>query len=303
MQIPLFQDQKAHKKIAEDSVNFGPSFKLNGITTIPTAGETRDTALIILNSGRMHRVGTSRVSVTLARQAAKQGFVSLRFDHSGIGDSEPRKVRVTDETRILEEIDVALEFAQRAFGTSRFVLFGLCSGAQYSFRYAINEPRVRGLIGIDNWVYATTGFYLRHYAPRLLRPGPWLRFFLRPLQRIGNMVNKKETEKERSIWPERPPRESIAAGYQELVDNDVRLHYIYTGSGGYYNYIGQMQDMFPNVDFRDLLTVDYLPRASHLMREPREQDYIIASVIRWLVTGSVAFHSAMVCDPMLEDHS
>ena len=125
-------------------------YALNGIICHGDDGGRGGPALIILNSGLMHRVGTCRTSVVLARKAADLGILSLRFDHSGIGDSSPRQVLASDEERMLEEINAAQDFVQATYGISQFVLYGLCSGAQYSFKHAQTDNRVIGLVGIDS---------------------------------------------------------------------------------------------------------------------------------------------------------
>lgn len=278
-------DPNRQEKFVETAVNFGKGFSLNGIVCKPVADNNNTSALLILNSGRMHRVGAGRFSVSLARKAAQSGFLSLRFDQSGIGDSAPREVSVTDEARTLEEISAALDFIEERFNISRFTLYGLCSGAQYSFLYSVNDDRVTGLVGIDNWVYPTTGYYLRHYGPRLFKFGPWIRAIKKLIRKIWGTVDDTDTKQiELSIWQPKPPRQFMERGFQAIVNNGVRLHYIYTGSE-LYNYSGQMVDMFSKVNFGNALTVHYFPRASHTLQEPRLQQQVIGNIVSWMCRG------------------
>jgi len=284
--MPQTPDPNRQEKFVEKAVNFGKGFSLSGIVCQPVANNNKTSALVILNSGRMHRVGAGRFSVSLARKAAQSGFLSLRFDQSGIGDSVPREVSVSDEARILEEISAALDFIEERFNVSRFTLYGLCSGAQYSFLYSVNDDRITGLVGIDNWVYPTAGFYLRHYGPRLFKPGPWIRSFKKSVRKIWGTVDDTDTKKqiELSIWQPKPPRHFMESGFQALVNNGVRLHYIYTGSE-LYNYSGQMVDMFSKVSFGNALTVYYFPRATHTLQEPRLQQQVLRNIVSWMSQG------------------
>ena len=43
-----------------------------------------------------------------------------------------------------------------------------------------------------------------------------------------------------------------------------------------------MIDMYPNVDFGARLTIDYLPHASHVLKEPSTQHQVISSILNWL---------------------
>ena len=75
----------------EEAVVFGKVENLVGIVSEPTDGEANgnEPAFVLLNAGLVHRVGPNRFYVTLARELAKAGHVTLRFDYSGVGDSDP----------------------------------------------------------------------------------------------------------------------------------------------------------------------------------------------------------------------
>src|SRR5208337_1020254 len=65
---------------------------LVGIVTQPVDYEPEDRPVfVILNTGIIHRVGHHRMYVSLARALARLGYQVLRFDLSGIGDSESRE--------------------------------------------------------------------------------------------------------------------------------------------------------------------------------------------------------------------
>src|SRR5438045_1954876 len=76
----------------EEAVLFGEFRSLVGIVTEPTTQHPHlaRQAVILLNPGIVHRVGPGRIYVKIARALAKMGFVILRFDLSGIGDSAVR---------------------------------------------------------------------------------------------------------------------------------------------------------------------------------------------------------------------
>ena len=71
----------------EHAIVFGREATSVGIVTEPAAKHTSPSlpAVVILNSGVIHRVGPNRIYVALARDLAALGFPVLRFDLSGIG--------------------------------------------------------------------------------------------------------------------------------------------------------------------------------------------------------------------------
>ena len=76
----------------ERVITIGQPKPLFGILCEPENYANKKIAVILLNSGVMHRVGSSRISVKIAREISeKNGLASLRFDFSGVGDSPPRR--------------------------------------------------------------------------------------------------------------------------------------------------------------------------------------------------------------------
>ena len=73
----------------ETILEFGPHRRLVGVLTRPESAERAggDVAVVITNSGIIHRVGANRVHVRLARALAAAGVPCLRYDLPGIGDS------------------------------------------------------------------------------------------------------------------------------------------------------------------------------------------------------------------------
>ena len=74
------------------------------------------------------------------------GFVVLRFDHSGVGDSNVREDKLPFEASAISETQEAINCLSRLRDSKRFVLFGLCSGTLTSFRTASGDPRVVGAV-------------------------------------------------------------------------------------------------------------------------------------------------------------
>jgi len=133
----------------EEAIHFGGSKSLVGIVTDPVETGTSRPAVILLNSGIIHRVGPNRLYVTLARRLAHAGFVTLRYDHSGIGDSVIRRDNVPFERSSVLETQEAMEYLASTRGIDRFLLAGICTGAVVAYHTARADRRVLGVVLIN----------------------------------------------------------------------------------------------------------------------------------------------------------
>jgi pimeloyl-ACP methyl ester carboxylesterase len=128
----------------------------------------RETALVFLNTGSNHHIGTSRMTVTMARRLARMGFASLRLDISGIGDSDagPSADPTVDVSSALDGL--------RDRGYQSFILIGLCSGAKLALETTLRDDRVVGQILLNLQGYwkapdATTRYVSRRAYFRMAR--------------------------------------------------------------------------------------------------------------------------------------
>jgi pimeloyl-ACP methyl ester carboxylesterase len=135
----------------EEAVLFGETKSLVGILTDPPMrnGNHPNPAVILLNPGIVHRVAPGRIYVRMARALAAMGFVVLRFDFSGIGDSAVRYDNLPFDKSAVRETQDAMHFLEATRGVGRFILLGGCSGARISLHTACRDPRVVGAFLIN----------------------------------------------------------------------------------------------------------------------------------------------------------
>src|ERR1700761_3289628 len=100
------------QKFSEQVVRLGKHRSLVGIMARTAVPGERIT-VVILNTGIAHRVGHHRMFVTLARLLAREGFSVLRFDFSGIGDSEPRLDNLPPLASSLADLHEVLDWLER----------------------------------------------------------------------------------------------------------------------------------------------------------------------------------------------
>ncbi|MBN1864205.1 MAG: alpha/beta fold hydrolase [Victivallales bacterium] len=108
--------------------------------------ERRSTlALVFLHGWGSYRIGPHRIFVDMARAFAGNGFVSLRFDFRGRGESEGESDKIT-LLDMITDAHKAVEEATRIPGIDGAVLVGLCSGAEVAAGVAATNPKVRAAI-------------------------------------------------------------------------------------------------------------------------------------------------------------
>lgn len=281
---------------AERVLRFGSDNGLVGILTEArgkaAAADTDRPAVIFLNSGILHRVGACRWHVQLARALSAAGFHCLRFDYSGIGDSEQRRDALPFEESAVLETQEAMNRLERLTGTKRFVLTGLCSGADMAHATALRDERVVGLHLLDAWSYRTPAFYWHHYAPRLLNASIWanavrvrvatLREAFRPNPAAAEVSEGPDALYELPTYTRVfPPRDRVASELQVLVSRGVQLRLVWTSGIPDHNHQGQYASHFRDVQFGDALEEDHLPQADHILTGLEDQAIVTQRALDW----------------------
>jgi alpha-beta hydrolase superfamily lysophospholipase len=136
----------------ERPVFFGADALLFGIVTQPPANEIRRRAVILLNAGADHHIGASRLYVSMARRWAQHGYVVLRMDLGGVGDSGTRPGHTDDDVfpqEAVDDIRAAIEFLRNSYGVRDVTLAGLCSGAYHALRAAVAGLSVNRILMVN----------------------------------------------------------------------------------------------------------------------------------------------------------
>ncbi len=259
-----------------------------GILTQPAAGEVRPDApaVLILNSGIIHHIGANRLYVEIARALAERGFSSLRFDFSGVGDSEPRRDALPFEESAVVEAREAMDYMADVTGARTFVLLGLCSGADMAYYTALEDERVVGLAQLDAFVYRTRRWYVKCYGPKLLDLGAWVnavRCRVQPL--LGKVTGAEEDGvSEVFVAPEYrrvfPPKETIETGMRRLADRGMEFFFTFTGDEQNILYRDQYEEAM-DVEFGDRIEVRYMPESDHTFTGLVHQRSVVRDITAW----------------------
>lgn len=144
--------------VVEEAVWFG-DHGLSGIISEPAGSPASNTALLLLNSGRERRIGTSRMWVRLGRAWAAEGFRVLRMDIAGLGDSPVRPGGRADAAYSDDaprDIADAVAFLL-ARGAASVIPMGLCSGGYWAVGAAASDLPLKSVCAVNPQLYWRPG--------------------------------------------------------------------------------------------------------------------------------------------------
>jgi pimeloyl-ACP methyl ester carboxylesterase len=282
-------------RIHHQAVMIGRRKTLVGIITQPAEYEPEDRPVfVILNSGIIHRVGHHRMYVTLARVLADAGYQVLRFDLSGIGDSESRGDGMSPLEGVLADVREVVDWLVATRRTRRIILVGLCSGADHSLVYGISDPRVCGLVLLDPSIPPTRGYYLRHYLRHLMRPQSWINLATRGLawkgpRRFFGVARDDVWDLHRRNLSDPATWTFLQNAYQRSMDLGMQCLAVFTsGATHQHNYRRQILDAFPTVPFAGRLRLEYFAACDHVFTSENDRKRLFGIVMEWAQTTNFA---------------
>ncbi|MFN7008893.1 MAG: alpha/beta hydrolase [Allorhizobium sp.] len=135
-------------------VTFGDGGRLYGMVCEPL-GSRNGATVLILGTAYDRHAGWGRSSALMARDLARAGIASLRFDAANIADSPPvpgLPEQVLYQDSQVDDVRAALDFLARR-GLAPVVLAGRCSGGYLTFRSAVADQRVCGAVAVNPFVF------------------------------------------------------------------------------------------------------------------------------------------------------
>lgn len=282
----------------ERALRFGASGSLVGVLTDPPEGVGRrdGPGIILLGAGIVHRVGPHRLYVKIARQLAQMGFVVLRFDFSGIGDSSARSDALPMEKSAIIETREAMDYLSNIRNIDRFVLVAICSGAGFSFQTARTDPRVVGvsLLNAAGHRWGTSNELARtmvHHYWRMLwsqsfRGKNWRKLATLRFDRTG--VARAAGQYLRTLLAgagaeSSQEREPLVAAFHDLLERGVRLQVVYSeGDEGWDYYQVFLRKHLLTLESHPDFSLRLIAGANHTFTLLSHQAEIIRLLRAWL---------------------
>lgn len=271
----------------EQAFRFGRARHLVGIVGTPDIGRG-GVGVILLNAGLVHRVGPFRLHVELARRLNACGYPTLRFDLSTIGDSGASGQSQSRTQQVRADVDDAMALLREHAGCRRFVLVGLCSGAENAHTVARaddSHEKLLGAVFLDGFAYRTLGFRLRHYLPRLLDMRRWSRWLVRKA--------KQAAAGEASAFSVAPlPQAVVRADLEGMVARGLKLCLVYSGGiNMYFNHRRQFRECFGAVMADPAVTAHYASQTDHTYALGCDRRWLVGQVEAWLRRNFPTVHA------------
>jgi dienelactone hydrolase len=275
----------------DDAVRFGKKSPLVGVISTPqtTGTGNRLPAVILLNAGLVHRVGPNRLYVKIARSLASAGFLVLRFDFSGVGDSEVSRDDLPFHQGAVIEAKEAMDFLHTRHGVEKFLLVGICSGARVSYLTARDDSRVVGAAVINPLFGGGPAGQRKvnadyYWRVALFSPESWLKAITGRV-RYRTLIKTLGSQFKKSLARgHKPPAEKggHAEGLYQLSERGIHLLLVCSGGDPAANDLreaagGKLHDLVAS----GKLTLMDMPEAGHLFTLVSNQERLIETVRNW----------------------
>jgi hypothetical protein len=262
--------------MSEQAFRFGRARHLIGIAGRPDSAPNA-IGILVLNSGLVHRVGPFRLAVDMTRRLNALGYPTLRFDFSTVGDSGASGESQSRQQQIRADADDAMELLRRHAGCTRFVLIGLCSGAQNAHAVACVDDKIAGAVFMDGYAYRTMGFRIRHYLPRVFNPMRWWR-------RLTRSRAASEGAASEPVFRVAPlPQAVVRVDFAGMISRGIKLCLIYSGGiNTYFNHVRQFRECFGRVMTHPAVSASYLEEMDHTFVLVEDRKRLLEHIEEWL---------------------
>lgn len=279
----------------ESAITFG-SQSLIGVLCEPETAN--GAAVIFVNAGSTHRCGPNRVYTILARHLASWGYTSLRFDIAGIGDSPAAVGLGKFRDYAARQVQEAMDYLGQTKYFERFVIFGLCGGADIAFDAGAIDERVKGLILIngafvdgdvfaDLYHKANSKTINRFYASRWFSPRRWWRLITFQSKFWNRFFHHGKTSTSPQLACGQPTVEMASTDSRQkwmtLAQRNVDILLIYSEGSVFWDlYKAANRDYLKTNYPANCLTVAFHKNTDHTYTLLSAQDRLINQIKTWL---------------------
>lgn len=265
----------------EQAFRFGRARHLVGIAGVPD-DTSATVGVIVLNAGLVHRIGPFRLHVEMTRRLNASGYPTLRFDLSTLGDSGSSGESQTKVQQVNADVDDAMRLLGQQAGCSRFVLIGLCSGAQNAHSVACSDNKVVGAVFLDGYAYRTFGYRIRHYIPRLFDGERWRRALTR--SRNQQAAATRSPEPVFAVAPS--PQAVVRTDLAGMIERGMRLSLIYSGGiSNYFNHSRQFRECFGSVVSHPYVSTSFLRESDHTYILTGDRHRLLDNIEHWIASN------------------
>ncbi|MGZ5152639.1 MAG: hypothetical protein ACXWIM_01310 [Burkholderiales bacterium] len=276
--------------MTEEPLQFGEGGRLFGILSLPSVPLRTSQELpvfVFLTAGLTHRVGPHRLHVGLCRELARLGFISMRVDLAGTGDTPPRAALTIQQSVAADFADILSLLGSRFVG-SPIVLGGLCSGADNAMILSVNEPRVVGMVLLDPICFPDEGlwgFRTRKLVAKYTDVGRYVAVLKRSFKAYNGPPREKTQQTGDFVDPlalRNPPTlEQMQLAFEAIRKRGGRVLSVFTGTAPQYNQVGQLGRVLAVDGYQHFCTELYWRRSDHTFTLEVHRRQLIEAIKTW----------------------
>lgn len=265
----------------EQAFKFGENKQGIGTLTLPDDTSAAP-IVILLNAGLSHRAEPYRLNVLVARALAEIGYICVRVDLSGKGDT-PARVNMTNRESVELDWQYIKANLLQQFGERSLIIFGLCSGADNGIKIAAFDPMVKGLILLDAVSKPDKGFYSRELLNKLSNPNKWKKIHKIISNRVFNKLRKNEKLlNDPTGLRDEPTDEDMQKCFNNLVKYNGRILMFFTGQALYhYNERGQFCKGMNISGLESIIEEVFWPQVEHIYSVQTHRDSLLKAINIW----------------------
>ncbi|MEP4546051.1 MAG: hypothetical protein ABJ000_07715 [Saccharospirillum sp.] len=255
----------------------------HGIGVVSEPDDTSTSPVVVLlNAGLSHRAEPYRLNVLLARRLAALGYIALRVDLSGKGDS-PTRESMSNRESVSLDWTYMKQSLEILYGPRTVLMFGLCSGADNGIKLCAQDPDIKGLILLDPVSRQDPGFARRDLLRKLTNLSKWQNIHKILLRRFKQSTNKESSLLDSPMdLRDEPNDEDMDQCLSGIVKKDGRVLALFTSQTLYhYNKCGQFASAM-GIDGLTPVTEEFFwPNAKHIYPVEMHRNRLIETVADW----------------------
>jgi pimeloyl-ACP methyl ester carboxylesterase len=248
--------------IQEKALRYGEGGRGFAMMTLPDSLDGAP-VVVMLNAGLLHRAEPYRLNVLAARRLSALGYVCVRVDLSGKGETPAREALTNRESVSLDWTHLS-EALERQLGKRPFIVMGLCSGADNGIKLSAKDARIRGLVLMDVESPPDAGFAARRWISRATSWRRWAHLPAWMLRRLKTQAKPGENGADLRLR-DPPSPDDLDTCIKNMVASDGRILMVFTNhQNERYNQQGQFCRAMKVPGLERICTEHYWPEVSHM---------------------------------------
>lgn len=265
----------------EEAFRFGAGNLGLGMVTLP-ADISSAPVVVALNAGLTAREGPHRLNVLACRGLAQAGYIAIRLDLAGKGDTPAREGLSNRESVALDWQHIKQSIMQR-YGERKLVLMGLCSGADNAIKIAANDSDVHGLILLDPISPKDAGFAKRELLSKLNNLHKWINLPHALVTRVRRRLGlEQDPYAVMASLRDDPTAEDTDACFRHIAACEGRVLAVFTSQAvPHYNQQGQFVKALNITGLESCCEEVYWPLVLHIYPVQIHRDRLLEKIIDW----------------------